>query len=63
VLVAEDGRSSREVGDGRKECERAGSCGVRAREVQLGLFEGKGVQRCLIDLLSRESKDELGGLG
>lgn len=23
------------------------------------LFEGKSVQRCLIDLLSRESKDEL----
>ena len=34
-----------------------------AREVQLALFEGKSVQRCLIDLLSRESKDELGGLG
>jgi glycerol-3-phosphate dehydrogenase (NAD(P)+) len=33
-----------------------------AREVQLALFEGKSVQRCLIDLLSRESKDELGGL-
>jgi glycerol-3-phosphate dehydrogenase (NAD(P)+) len=34
-----------------------------AREVQQALFEGKSVQRCLIDLLSRESKDELGGLG
>jgi glycerol-3-phosphate dehydrogenase (NAD(P)+) len=34
-----------------------------AREVQLALFEGKSVQRCLIDLLSRQSKDELGGLG
>jgi glycerol-3-phosphate dehydrogenase (NAD(P)+) len=34
-----------------------------AREVQLALFKGKSVQRCLIDLLSRESKDELGGLG
>ena len=34
-----------------------------AREVHNALFEGKSVQRCLIDLLSRESKDELGGLG
>jgi glycerol-3-phosphate dehydrogenase (NAD(P)+) len=33
-----------------------------AREVHNALFEGKSVQRCLIDLLSRESKDELGGL-
>ncbi len=30
-----------------------------AREVHLALFEGKRVQRCLIDLLARESKDEL----
>jgi len=30
-----------------------------AREVHAALFEGKSVQRCLIDLLSRESKDEL----
>ena len=30
-----------------------------AREVQRALFEGKSVQRCLIDLLARESKDEL----
>ncbi len=30
-----------------------------AREVHRALFEGKSVQRCLIDLLSRESKDEL----
>ena len=30
-----------------------------AREVHSALFEGKSVQRCLIDLLSRESKDEL----
>ncbi len=30
-----------------------------AREVHNALFEGKSVQRCLIDLLSRESKDEL----
>jgi glycerol-3-phosphate dehydrogenase (NAD(P)+) len=30
-----------------------------AREVYRALFEGKSVQRCLIDLLSRESKDEL----
>jgi glycerol-3-phosphate dehydrogenase (NAD(P)+) len=34
-----------------------------ASEVQQALFEGKSVQRCLNDLLSRESKDELGGLG
>jgi glycerol-3-phosphate dehydrogenase (NAD(P)+) len=30
-----------------------------AEEVHNALFEGKSVQRCLIDLLSRESKDEL----
>jgi glycerol-3-phosphate dehydrogenase (NAD(P)+) len=30
-----------------------------AREVERALFEGKPVQRCLVDLLSRESKDEL----
>ncbi len=30
-----------------------------AREVHNALFEGKSVQRCLIDLLGRESKDEL----
>ena len=30
-----------------------------AREVARALFEGKSVQRCLVDLLSRESKDEL----
>ncbi|MGP1674819.1 MAG: NAD(P)H-dependent glycerol-3-phosphate dehydrogenase [Candidatus Limnocylindrales bacterium] len=34
-----------------------------AREVHNALFEGKSVQRCLIDLLARESKDELGTLG
>jgi glycerol-3-phosphate dehydrogenase (NAD(P)+) len=34
-----------------------------AREVHNALFEGKSVQRCLIDLLSRESKDELQDLG
>ena len=34
-----------------------------AREVHRALFEGKSVQRCLIDLLSRESKDEFTGLG
>jgi len=32
-----------------------------AQEVHNALFEGKSVQRCLIDLLSRESKDELAG--
>jgi len=30
-----------------------------AQEVHNALFEGKSVQRCLIDLLGRESKDEL----
>jgi glycerol-3-phosphate dehydrogenase (NAD(P)+) len=30
-----------------------------AQEVHKALFEGKSVQRCLIDLLARESKDEL----
>jgi glycerol-3-phosphate dehydrogenase (NAD(P)+) len=30
-----------------------------AQEVHNALFEGKSVQRCPIDLLSRESKDEL----
>ncbi len=40
----------------------AGRLGVEmpiAREVHNALFEGKSVQRCLIDLLSRETKDEL----
>lgn len=32
-----------------------------AQEVHNALFEGKSVKRCLIDLLSRESKDELAG--
>ncbi|MBF8290896.1 MAG: Glycerol-3-phosphate dehydrogenase [Chloroflexi bacterium] len=42
--------------------ELAGRLGVEmpiAREVHNALFEGKSVQRCLVDLLSRESKDEL----
>jgi glycerol-3-phosphate dehydrogenase (NAD(P)+) len=34
-----------------------------AQEVHNALFEGKSVQRCLIDLLSRESKDELESMG
>jgi glycerol-3-phosphate dehydrogenase (NAD(P)+) len=34
-----------------------------AREVELALFEGKSVQRCLVDLLARESKDELADYG
>ncbi len=34
-----------------------------AREVHNALFEGKSVQRCLIDLLARESKDELADFG
>jgi glycerol-3-phosphate dehydrogenase (NAD(P)+) len=33
-----------------------------AQEVHNALFEGKSVQRCLIDLLSREQKDELAGI-
>jgi len=33
-----------------------------AREVERALFEGKSVQRCLVDLLARESKDELADL-
>ena len=34
-----------------------------AREVHAALFEGKSVRRCLVDLLARESKDELAGFG
>ena len=34
-----------------------------AQEVHNGIYEGKSVQRCLIDLLSRESKDELADFG
>jgi glycerol-3-phosphate dehydrogenase (NAD(P)+) len=34
-----------------------------AREVHNALFEGKSVQRCLVDLLARESKDELADFG
>jgi glycerol-3-phosphate dehydrogenase (NAD(P)+) len=44
----------------------AGRLGVEmpiAREVHNALFEDKSVQRCLIDLLARESKEELAGLG
>ena len=40
----------------------AGRLGVEmpiALEVERALFEGKSVQRCLVDLLARESKDEL----
>ncbi|MEO8625474.1 MAG: NAD(P)H-dependent glycerol-3-phosphate dehydrogenase [Candidatus Limnocylindrales bacterium] len=40
----------------------AGEHGVEmpiAQEVHNGIYEGKSVQRCLIDLLSREQKDEL----
>jgi glycerol-3-phosphate dehydrogenase (NAD(P)+) len=33
-----------------------------AQEVHNGIYEGKSVQRCLIDLLSREQKDELAGV-
>lgn len=45
--------------------EMAAGLGVEmpiAQEVHYALFEGKSVQRCLIDLLSREQKDELAGL-
>jgi glycerol-3-phosphate dehydrogenase (NAD(P)+) len=45
--------------------EMASDFGVEmpiAQEVHNALFEGKSVQRCLIDLLSREQKDELAGL-
>ena len=45
--------------------EMAGRLGVEmpiAQEVYNALFEGKSVQRCLIDLLSREQKDELAGI-
>lgn len=34
-----------------------------AQEVHNALFEGKSVQRCLVDLLARESKDELADYG
>jgi glycerol-3-phosphate dehydrogenase (NAD(P)+) len=34
-----------------------------AREVHNALFEGKDVRRCLVDLLARESKDELADYG
>ncbi len=34
-----------------------------AREVHNALFAGKSVQRCLLDLLSREQKDELADFG
>ena len=34
-----------------------------AQEVHNALFEGKSVQRCLLDLLSREQKDELADFG
>ena len=45
--------------------EMAAGLGVEmpiAQEVYNALFEGKSVQRCLIDLLSREQKDELAGV-
>ena len=44
----------------------AASLGVEmpiAREVERALFAGKSVQRCLVDLLARESKDELADYG
>ncbi|CAN5714508.1 NAD(P)H-dependent glycerol-3-phosphate dehydrogenase [soil metagenome] len=45
--------------------EMAGQLNVEmpiAQEVKHALFDGKSVQRCLIDLLSREQKDELAGM-
>jgi glycerol-3-phosphate dehydrogenase (NAD(P)+) len=45
--------------------ELAAQLGVEmpiAQEVYNAIFEGKSVQRCLIDLLSREQKDELAGV-
>jgi glycerol-3-phosphate dehydrogenase (NAD(P)+) len=45
--------------------EMAGRLGVEmpiAQEVHNAIYEGKSVQRCLIDLLSREQKDELAGI-
>jgi glycerol-3-phosphate dehydrogenase (NAD(P)+) len=33
-----------------------------AEQVHNAIFEGKSVQRCLVDLLNREQKDELAGL-
>lgn len=39
--------------------ERLGVDMPIAREVHRALFEGKDVRRCLVDLLARESKDEL----
>ena len=34
-----------------------------AQEIYRALVEGKSVQRCLIDLLAREPKDELADYG
>jgi glycerol-3-phosphate dehydrogenase (NAD(P)+) len=45
--------------------EMAANLGVEmpiAQEVHNAIYEGKSVQRCLIDLLSREQKDELAGV-
>jgi glycerol-3-phosphate dehydrogenase (NAD(P)+) len=45
--------------------ELAAKLGVEmpiAQEVHNAIYEGKSVQRCLIDLLSREQKDELAGI-
>ena len=50
---------------GRRGARRWRPAGVElpiAQEVHNALFEGKSVQRCLVDLLSREPKDELAGL-
>jgi glycerol-3-phosphate dehydrogenase (NAD(P)+) len=50
------------VGSVLELAERVGVEMPIAQEVSNALFEGKSVQRCLIDLLSREQKDELAGL-
>jgi glycerol-3-phosphate dehydrogenase (NAD(P)+) len=43
--------------------ERLGVDMPIAREVSRALFEGESVRRCMVDLLARESKDELADYG
>ena len=57
-------RGGRLHGASRRSLWRTGwasRCRSRAR-CRAALFEGKSVQRCLVDLLARESKDELADL-
>ena len=59
------GRRRGRVHGGRRARARRRAWASRCRspsEVHRALFEGKSVQRCLIDLLARESKDELADL-